>query len=295
MKISIVIPSYKNKEMLIRNLEHNLPYLEGHEIIVVNDYPPESLQNEMKKFPAVTLIENKINLGFGSSVNKGVSQAHHEYVFLLNTDVKLNNTNFMNAVEHLKKDSKLFAVTLSQKEKNGEIVGKNVLFWKRGLLFHKKASLMTSGVTAWFEGGSAIVSKKLFEELGGFDPIFKPFYWEDIDLSYRAWKKGYAIFFDQEIQVTHEHESTIGTYFDQNSIKRIAFRNQFICIWKNISDANLVYSHYLLLPFNLLYYVIKGEINFVLGFIDALKYIENIRKQKNTLCSDHEILKLFYE
>lgn len=295
MKISVVIPSYKNKEMLIRNLKHNLPYLEGHEIIIVNDYPPESLQNEMKNFPAVTLIENKINLGFGGSINKGISTAHHEYVFLLNSDVQINNTNFMNAVEHLKKDSKLFAVTLSQKEKDNEVVGKNVLYWKRGLLFHKKASHMTSGVTAWFEGGSAIINKKIFEELGGFDPLFKPFYWEDIDLSYRAWKKGYTIYFDGEIQVLHAHESTIGAYFDTNKIKRVAFRNQFICIWKNISDTPLVASHYLLLPFNLLYYAIKGEFNFVLGFIDALKYIGSIRKQKNILRSDLEILKLFYE
>ncbi|PJE58197.1 MAG: glycosyltransferase family 2 protein, partial [Candidatus Portnoybacteria bacterium CG10_big_fil_rev_8_21_14_0_10_36_7] len=48
--------------------------------------------------------------------------------------------------------------------------------------------------------------------LNGFDELYSPFYWEDIDLSYRAWKTGYTVLFDPQVLVEHHHETTIRTF-----------------------------------------------------------------------------------
>lgn len=126
------------------------------------------------------------------------------------------------------------------------------------------------------------------------DPDYSPFYWEDIDLSYRAWKSGYVVLFDPSVTVIHHHESTIGTQFKKEYVRSIAYRNQFLFIWKNITDTKLILSHILMLPVNLMYYAIKGEFAFVKGFYLALSFLPRI-KRRTALMSDKEVLQNFVE
>jgi GT2 family glycosyltransferase len=270
--ISVIIPTYKNKEQLLRNLKNNLQFLKDCEIIVVNDNPEISIKKDIESFKSVRLLENKRNSGFGKSVNNGVSIAKFPYIMLLNDDVVLKDTGFIKGINYFKKDKKLFAVSFAQIEKDGSIVGKNKIFWKRGLFFHQKASGLNPGENGWAEGGACIIDKKRFEKLGGFDSIYSPFYWEDIDLSYRAKKTGYRVIFDPNIVVEHHHESTIGKHFSKDFIKTIAFRNQFLFMWKNVRGRKFV-SHVLFLPFNILYYCLKGESAFINGLFKALQVL----------------------
>lgn len=295
--ISVVITTYKNKELLIKNLKINFHYLKDCEIIVVNDNPLISIKKDLSEFP-ISLIENKINLGFGGTANLGFSKAVNQYVLLLNDDVVLQNDNYEKALNHFQKNPDLFAVSFAQKEKKNQIVGKNKVFWKNGLFYHAKADDTKFGNNAWAEGGSCIIDKSKFEKLGGFDPIYAPFYWEDIDLCYRAWKYGYKIFFDPSIEIVHHHESTIGKQFPSEYINKIAFRNQFIFIWKNIIDFSYILNHLFYLPYNLIYYLFKGKKEFLSGFSAALEYIILIAKKGKIekikfRLTDKQIFKIF--
>lgn len=297
--ISVVIPTFKNKKILLNNLMHNLPHLKGYEIVVVNDDSSESLGKE--KFFSVNniiLVENNHNLGFGRSVNKGVSLTTNQYIMLLNDDVVLSDGNFQIALEDFKNNKNLFAVGFAQKEKDGTIVGKNILMWKNGFMQHSRAADFKKGVNAWAEGGACILRKDIFKSLSGFDAIYSPFYWEDIDLSYRAWKAGYSILFNPDILVEHKHETTIGTHFAKNLIRKIAYRNQLFFIWKNISDSKLFLEHVLRLPFNMMSFLLKDRQS-VAGFFEALKRLDKVfsarknQKIKYQL-TDREIFEKFY-
>jgi GT2 family glycosyltransferase len=130
--------------------------------------------------------------------------------------------------------------------------------------------------------------RKLFIDLGLLDELYNPFYWEDIDLSYRAWKAGYKILYDPNVKVEHHHESTIGKYFDERKVLKIAFRNQLIFHWKNLTDKDLIFKHLLNLP----------KLIFVSGFFDALIRLPKILKsRKKTIKlfkkTDREILDKF--
>lgn len=105
-----------------------------------------------------------------------------------------------------------------QKEKDGKIVGANFGYFQNGLIQHSaRINFDTAQSTKnfWAEAGAAIYRRDLFIKLGMMDELFSPFYWEDIDISYRVWKAGYEIKFDPSIVVEHHHESTIGKYFDK--------------------------------------------------------------------------------
>jgi len=293
--ISVVIPTYKNREVFIRNLKHNLPFLKGCEVIVVNDDPSDSISETMKHFPGVVLIENKINLGFPGAADTGIRSATKPYVMLLNSDVLLLDDSYKKAVPKLKEDDRLFTVSFAQKEKDGAIVGKNRMYWNRGFLSHAKAHDLKTGETGWAEGGSCMLNKKIYEALGGFDYIYAPYYWEDIDLSYRAWKEGYRVEFERGILVEHHHESTIGKYFNQNKIRTVAYRNQFLFIWKNITDKRLINTHIAHVIKSFLPMVFK-DIAYIRGLFLALsKIVEVTEKRRLTarILTDKEIISKF--
>ena len=258
----------------------------------MNDYSQENIIKKVKKiYPEAIVVNNKRNLGFAGNVNRGVLKATRNYVFLMNSDVVLNNNFFLKSLEYFKKNRRLFAVGFAQIEKDGKTVGANRAYFQNGLINHSHQpvtshqSLITN---FWAEGGSSIFNKKLFIELGLLDELYNPFYWEDIDLSYRAWKAGYKVLYDPNVKVEHHHESTIGKYFDKSKILRTAFRNQLIFHWKNLTDRDLIFKHLLNIP----------KFIFIQGFFDALIRLPKIilsRKKtiKLFVKSDKEILDLF--
>jgi len=291
--ISIIIPVYKNYEMFFRYFDMNKNYFYGCEVIVMNDYPLQDISSTVKKIYSNTVvINNKKNLGFAGNVNKGVLTAKRNYVFLMNSDVVLRDDSFLKSLEYFKKDKDLFAIGFAQIESNGNIVGSNKGYFKNGFINHSHQALHATRHTLynnfWAEGGASIFKRKLFIKLGMLDELYNPFYWEDIDLSYRAWKSGFKVVFMPNIVVKHNHESTIGKYFVKKRILRVAFRNQLIFQWKNLTDKDLLFKHLI----NLLKYI------FTSGFLDAISVLPKIltaRKKvvKLFIKSDKQILKLF--
>jgi len=296
--ISVIIPTYKKKEELLKNLKHNLPYLKDCEVIIVNDDPSKSLSKELKEFSSINLIENNRNLGFSGSINCGIQASKHDLVFLLNSDVLLHDDTYKSLFDMFKKHTGLFAIVLSQKEKNGTTGGKNRIFWYAGMIRHSRAVNTENGITAWAEGGSSLMNKSILKDLEMFDELYSPFYWEDIDLSYRAWKAGYEVLFNSDVAVTHHHESTIGSLYTSQKIREISYRNQFIFIWKNITDTRLVLSHLAHLPRNLASAILRREWIFFSAFFKALFLLpailmKRIRYNRNTRRTDREVLNLF--
>ena len=107
--------------------------------------------------------------------------------------------------------------------------------------------------------------------MAGFNKIYAPFYWEDIDLSYRAKKHGYQIIFDSQIEVIHHHESTIGRYFSSEKIREVAFRNQLIFNWQYLDHKKITEHLLYIIPA-----VVNGGWPFFFGFIKALFLLPTI-------------------
>ena len=296
--VSIIIPTYSHTETLLKNLRHNIRFFrDTDEIIVVNDNPKRDLKPYFQEFPHIILIEHTTNTGFGTAVNDGVKMAHYPILMLINDDVLFHDSSYLTAVEQLHADQNIFAVSFAQKQINGTIVGKNSIFWHQGLPMHHGATSAHTSKTAWAEGGAAVFDKTKWNILNGFSPIYNPFYWEDIDLSFRAWKMGFQIQFNEHVVVEHNHESTIGSVFSKNRISEIAFRNQFLFTWNNITDTRLMLSHLFWLPFNMVYYgIYKRQFFFIIGFCKAAIYTLQhgfVKKKVQYKKSDTQIFDMF--
>ena len=300
-KISVVIPNYNGENLLAKNLPLVIKHCTDSEIIVVDDASTDGSVKMLKKnFKNIKIIENSINGGFAHSANTGVKSSKNDLVLLLNSDVSPKQSFLQVAIEHFK-EPKLFAVGLMDlSHENQEIVkrGRGGASFRRGFLNHF-AMDDSFGETLWVSGGSSLIDKKKFLELGGFDEIYKPFYWEDIDLGYRAQKNGYICLFEPKSQVDHFHqEGAIKKNYSTFYVKTISYRNQFIFVWKNISDYTLLLEHILWLPYNILRAAIAFDWPFLIGFAKALLKVPSLvfnydQSFIGTKLSDKEIIKKF--
>jgi GT2 family glycosyltransferase len=252
--ISVIIPVYKQKEVFLANLATNLRFLIDQEIIIVNDDPQTLIRSEVielfikHSWPSskYQLVEHTENQGFSRSVNDGVSAATGDYVLLLNTDVTLYDRKWEKSVQYLETHPQTFAVGFAQRERNGALVGRNAIYFKSGLFHHKALSFEEGGnimPTAWAEGGSSIFRKSMWRQLHGFDPAYSPFYWEDVDLGYRAQLRGWLSVFDPTICVEHHHGGTTTTHFHTDEINSIAYRHQIYFTKKFAKGAQKIAFH----------------------------------------------------
>lgn len=304
-KISVIIPNYNGKELLAKNLPEVIKNCPNCQIIVVDDASYDgSVDLIRKKFKKITVIELPKNVGFANAVNEGVKKAKHNLVLLLNSDVAPQSNFLKPALEHFSDKSiaaKLFAVALSdQSQEEGKIIqrGRGAAIFQKGFVSHFALSPQ-SGPTLWVSGGSGLFDKKKFLALGGFDNIFAPFYWEDIDLSFRAWRSGFICLFEPKAKVNHFHEQ--GAILKQKSplfIRTVSYKNQFLFVFKNIADYFLAFQHLLWLPYHFLKAILKLDIAFFAGFIWAILKIPSLivnyePSTTNYQLSDREVLSKF--
>lgn len=301
-KVSIIIPNYNGRDLLEKNLPLVIQNSPNCEIIVVDDgSKDDSVSLIRKKFKKIKLIVQEKNHGFSFTVNNGVRNSKGELVLLLNSDTAPRAGYLKPLIEHFKNDESLFAVGISDdSHENDKIVvkGKGGAMFKDGFFLHF-ALPPEAGKTLWVSGGSGLFSKEKFLELNGLDTIYAPFYWEDIDLSYRAYKRGYYCLFEPKSKVDHYHEEgAIKKTRDEGYIKMISYKNQFIFVWRNISDPIYLLEHVLYFPYHFIRCAIKGEWQFFQGLIKATLQIPQLiinydKYSKGNIRTDREILNEF--
>jgi len=242
--VSVIMPNLNGEKLL----EKNLPFLISAknnpdnniiEIIIVDDGSWDgSVRLLTKSFPQVKLIKHKVNRGFSAAVNTGVRMAKGNLVLLINTDV-IPSENFLTPVFKHFDDVKVFAVSLHEE---GFAWAKGS-FWGGYIQLAMGEETTSSHRSFYVSGGSGVFRRSIWMELGGMDEkLLSPFYWEDIDICYRAEKRGYKNLWEPEGKVVHNHESTISK-FPKSYVQRIRERNQLLVIWKNIHSPKLIRNH----------------------------------------------------
>jgi N-acetylglucosaminyl-diphospho-decaprenol L-rhamnosyltransferase len=151
------------------------------------------------------------NLGLGFLYNRGVEGAGAEYVLLLNNDVSLHEECLELLVSELDRDETRFAADPTQVEWAGDAVVHARTTIRRGRLLHEyipglhlDSLVSTSRVapTVCANGAAMLVRRSMFLELGGFDETFF-MEWEDLDLCWRAWFRGWASVYVPDARLRH--------------------------------------------------------------------------------------------
>jgi GT2 family glycosyltransferase len=246
IRVSMVIPNWNGAPLLFKNLPKAIlakknPKNKIVEIVVVDDGSTDnSVDIINKNFSTdVKLVRHSTNRSFPVAVNTGVRFALGTHVCLLNTDVVPSENFLANSVKLLE-DPRVFGVTLHEAG-YGPAIG-----YFDGYLRHSNGPEADMVVeTLWISGGSGVFSKRIWKELKGMDAsLMNPFYWEDVDLGYRAHKRGYKLLWDPKAHVVHDHESVINlSNFRRRYLNLVKERNELLFIWKNITSENFFKKH----------------------------------------------------
>jgi GT2 family glycosyltransferase len=297
MKWSFVIPNYNGAKLLENNLPSVLTAANGHEVIVVDDASTDnSLMLLKNKFKNVLVAEHSQNLGFAAACNSGVKLAKGELVMLLNSDCSPRK-NIIGCLEIHFKDDLVFSVGCMEKYSE-EYRGKSIGKFMHGLVKHAAAPDRLFGPTFWSFGAAAAYNREKWMEIGGMDTLFRPAYWEDIDISYNAWKRGWKVLFEPKAVVNHNQETTNQKVFGLSKMKVMSTKNQFLFIWKNISEIKLILNHLFWLPLILSRAFVKNDYYTIQGFKLAIVQLnEALSKRKKSAkyhkLNDSEIFKMF--
>ena len=243
IKVSVIIPNWNGEKLLKKNLPQVLRLLPSNtEVIIVDDGSTDGSKEYLKKLKAksfkLKVIFNKKNKGFVYTANRGVKEAKGDFVALINTDVLPQKSFLDSALNHFK-DKDVFAVSFAERD-----YGWAKIWWRVGFIhIGDGGKTKKAHISAWASGGTGIFRKKMWEKLGGFDPLYAPYYWEDFDLGFRAWKRGWKVIWEPQAKVIHKHESTTSKV-NRSYVDLIKERNQLLFIWKNIDNSWLQFTNW---------------------------------------------------
>lgn len=281
--ISVVITNYNGRALLERCLPSVDAAIRAYpgpsEVLLVDDCSSDdSREYVYTNFPSVTVLKPKHNLGFQRASNFGFEKARHPIVISLNNDIEVTPASFGQLAAHFS-DPDLFSVSTK------------VFMWDHATyLAGRRRGIFESGhfrlvdeegngrvtPTLFSTGGACAFDRAKLSALGGFDSIFHPLYWEDIDLCYRAWKRGWTNRYDPNIVLYHKHRATIETMVEPDKLKQVTARNSYLFLWKNLTDAGAWASHLFHAPWWIVKDIVRGRLRFPIGFGMALLRIPQV-------------------
>jgi GT2 family glycosyltransferase/glycosyltransferase involved in cell wall biosynthesis len=250
---SAVIPNWNGRDLLEKYLPSVVTAFAGNpenEVIVVDNGSTDGSADFVRAhFPQVKLVALEKNLGFGGGSNAGFAAAKNPIVVLLNSDMRVA-PDFLAPLLEGFADPDVFAVScqifFSDPAKLREESGLTQAWWEDGGLRvrHRIDDAVTDLFPCFYGGGgSCAFGRAKFLELGGFDKILEPFYLEDTDLGYMAWKRGWKVLYQPRSIVYHEHRGTIGKRFSEAYIQSVLKKNFLLFCWKNIHEWSKLGPH----------------------------------------------------
>ena len=263
--------------------------------------------------PALRLIRNELNQGFGPTCNRGFEYSRHSLVFLLNNDVEVDQNAIGPLVENFVDESvfavhcRVFDLESRQECGSGKIGGFSGGFIRVHRSYVNVRQLASDrrmepaqrrrDYSIFATGGSAMFDREKFLQIGAFDSLLAPIYWEDVDTSYRAWKRGYSIFYEPRSVVHHRVSSTMRKV-NQRRLTRLKQRNRLISHWVNLHDRKLMVSHILWTLLLCITAPLRLQPSFLLSVFAALKELPAIRRrrfeERNAMRrSDSELFEVF--
>lgn len=251
-----------------------------HEIMVVdNGSRDDSVAFLKARHPQVKVVELGENRRFTGGNNAGVQAAAGEVVVLLNNDMEVD-PGFLRPLLDGFRDDNVFAVSsqvfFQNKSQRREETGATRSRWLQGFPepYHDEIPPEQIGTCLpvfWAGGGSSAFDRRKFLALGGLDSLYDPFYLEDVDLSYQAWKRGWKSLLATDSVVVHKHRGTNRRKFGDNFVDNTIRKNQYLFVWKSITDAGWILQHFFFLPLTQARFMAQTNVCFELrAFFRAL-------------------------
>lgn len=303
---SILVLNYNGKHLLeqflpsVMSAADNASCCDVEVVVLDNQSTDASFRWVEQHCPGVKTLLAPSN-AFLYSYNWAVNRIDSDLILLLNNDIEMTSGCLDPLFDVILADSSVFSVTPKMLAMDG--VTSNGGRWvgniHRGMLLTTIANTV-EGVTPtlFSSGGACVIRREDFLSLGKFDDLYYPAYWEDVDLCYRAWKRGKASLYQPASVVYHMHSASMKA--DAKLVSRkhqIEHRNCWLFTWRNLSNHRILMQNLYWTLRHYAYLVRTGEKEILETYNQAFaRYRKALvgRKyaERDRLYTDQDILRL---
>lgn len=265
MDVSVIIVNYHCAQMTIDCIRSVFEKTQtaSFEVIVVDNASGDGSAEQLRQTfgDLIQVIESDENLGFGRANNLGAGHASGEYLFLLNPDTLLINDAIGILRDYLRRHPQagvaggnLYAPDMTpapsyclafddlrHERRNAgwaHLIGSKV---KTKLGIHGKMKEFNFSdrekQVAYIFGADMMLPKRLFDEVGGFDPAFF-MYGEEEELTWRITQRGYRVMSVPKARIIHlEGATTSQTHAFSERQFRMRMNGTLTYYQKRFGDA----------------------------------------------------------
>ena len=214
-RVSIIVANWNGA----RHLEDCLPSVVGQaypcfEVIVVDNGSTDESQQVVRQIGA-RWVPIGHNAGLAAALNAGAQVASGEFLLFLNNDLRLRGDFVRNQTRPLVEDPTVFATDALQWDWEGRVKvhGRTRVIARsawRGCFDLVQDSPTTCAPAYMASAANAMIRRWMFEKLGGWDSAYF-MGWEDVDLFWRAWQRGWRTVFVPDAVCWHKLGASTAT------------------------------------------------------------------------------------
>lgn len=280
--VSIIIINYNGKSYLEKCLESikKIKYDNLEIIVVDNNSTDGTMEFLAQNYPSIITLKLDKNYGFAKPNNVAAKIAKGDFLLFLNNDTEVTPNFLTELVQVLVGNDQIGICQSLLLKPNGEIDSSGDFIDTIGVVYNSKEPIDKIREISSARGASMIIRKELFLDLGGFDEQFFVSF-EDVDLGWRTWIKGYKVAINPKSVVYHHGGKTHDSIKDEISFHGL--KNQ---LSMKITNFEMKYSISSLLKFFIIFgirelkilldYKIKGK-----TAMTSTKYEDTIAAKPN--------------
>lgn len=241
---SIIIVAWRLVDELRECLDSLQASLDAprYEVIVVLNGASEEIAAVATRHPIVSrVVVRHANIGFGAACNLAAAVARGTYLVFLNDDTRVD-AYWLRTLTEAAAGHEAVASLLLNYDGTVQEAGSRLLSHGGTLQLGKGMELDEAreagfAVARPIDYGSAaalLMRKSAFDRLGGFDALFEPAYFEDVDLQLRLRETGAEVWLEPDAKVLHHSGRSTNSdhWFRQFAANRSGHR--FIERWPEV-------------------------------------------------------------
>ena len=250
-------------------------------------------------YPTIRFETASPRRGFSPTVNRGVRTASYSWIFILNNDVAMEPNTLCPLIEHFLDPSVFGVVGQVYDAATGLLIGGGQYGgFRRGFLgVHDRFFVRESAspasppyLTFWGNGCSTIYDREKFLAIGGFEELFAPYGWEDVELGIRAWKQGFRTIYEPRSAIWHARSATIGSRFRRRRVRAVYERNRLWAHWLHLDTAEQFLKHAGMLVLKLVFDPFALRWDTWSSFLQAVRELPVVRVRRKDLLAKRRLL-----
>ena len=204
----------------------------SYEIIIADDVSTDATRELSRYAENVVICRNETNQGFLRNCNNAAKKARGKYIMFLNNDTQVTPGWLSSLVDLIGSDPSIGMVGSKLVYPDGRLQEAGGIIWSDGSGWNygrlddpNKAEYNYVKDVDYISGAAILLSRKLWNQIGGFDDRFAPAYCEDSDLAFEVRKAGLRVVYQPLSKVIHFEGVSNGTDVNGTGLKRYQVEN----------------------------------------------------------------------